>query len=313
MSIFFYFVMVTLSLAFIATVMMLQRYKKRFSSMVGMVLPMVIGTFYGVTTGILFGSLFQGNLFYSTGFSILIGVLVGTSCGLILGIIPSIEGFIAGLMGGMMGAMLGDMISDFQSAIMINIFLTLSVSLLFLLKALSMQPEKESQKYTRKWLLKPFFIFVTLTSYLLLGSHLNKQGISSITNISNENRHVSHQENTQPYKNQLSVVTINVQPSKFSYEPSTIQLKKNQRVSLILNNEDMIDHDIEIKKIPIAKEDTNLHIEHQNLNSDFHLHSSASKQEKITFTPIALGTYEFYCTIPGHKEKGMIGTLTVTK
>lgn len=27
---------------------------------------------------------------------------------------------------------------------------------------------------------------------------------------------------------------------------------------------------------------------------------------------IAAGTYQFYCDVPGHKESGMVGTLTVT-
>lgn len=25
------------------------------------------------------------------------------------------------------------------------------------------------------------------------------------------------------------------------------------------------------------------------------------------------GTYEFYCTVPGHREAGMVGTLIVTE
>ncbi|TMW73916.1 plastocyanin/azurin family copper-binding protein [Alteribacter natronophilus] len=31
----------------------------------------------------------------------------------------------------------------------------------------------------------------------------------------------------------------------------------------------------------------------------------------IIFTPLKTGTYEFFCTIPGHKEAGMRGTLIV--
>jgi uncharacterized cupredoxin-like copper-binding protein len=33
----------------------------------------------------------------------------------------------------------------------------------------------------------------------------------------------------------------------------------------------------------------------------------------LEFTPTAPGTYEYICTIPGHKEAGMKGTLTVTQ
>ena len=31
----------------------------------------------------------------------------------------------------------------------------------------------------------------------------------------------------------------------------------------------------------------------------------------IVFTPERAGTYKFYCSIPGHREQGMIGTLVV--
>jgi uncharacterized cupredoxin-like copper-binding protein len=32
---------------------------------------------------------------------------------------------------------------------------------------------------------------------------------------------------------------------------------------------------------------------------------------QLEFTPTAAGTYEFWCTVPGHKEAGMIGKLIV--
>lgn len=31
----------------------------------------------------------------------------------------------------------------------------------------------------------------------------------------------------------------------------------------------------------------------------------------VEFTPTQAGTFEFYCTVPGHREGGMVGTLTV--
>jgi len=33
--------------------------------------------------------------------------------------------------------------------------------------------------------------------------------------------------------------------------------------------------------------------------------------ETVTFTPSSAGSLEFYCATPGHREAGMVGTLTV--
>jgi len=43
-----------------------------------------------------------------------------------------------------------------------------------------------------------------------------------------------------------------------------------------------------------------------------HLAVEPSETATITFIPHEVGEYEFYCSVPGHKEAGMSGTLTVT-
>lgn len=40
-------------------------------------------------------------------------------------------------------------------------------------------------------------------------------------------------------------------------------------------------------------------------------HTTPKKEAKARFTPTQPGTYEFYCSVPGHKDAGMKGTLTV--
>ena len=43
-----------------------------------------------------------------------------------------------------------------------------------------------------------------------------------------------------------------------------------------------------------------------------HVAAGAGGKGTLTFTPSKPGTYEFYCTVAGHKEAGMVGILTVT-
>jgi uncharacterized cupredoxin-like copper-binding protein len=44
---------------------------------------------------------------------------------------------------------------------------------------------------------------------------------------------------------------------------------------------------------------------------DLHLPVAMGTTSSLEFTPTKPGTYEFECTVPGHKEAGMRGTLVV--
>ncbi|MFP3361613.1 plastocyanin/azurin family copper-binding protein, partial [Planococcus sp. SIMBA_143] len=46
-------------------------------------------------------------------------------------------------------------------------------------------------------------------------------------------------------------------------------------------------------------------------NESFHLHAQANSSNQLEFLPTEKGVYEFFCTVPGHKENGMTGTLIV--
>ena len=41
------------------------------------------------------------------------------------------------------------------------------------------------------------------------------------------------------------------------------------------------------------------------------MHTGKGKSASMTFMAEQKGTYEFWCTISGHKEQGMVGKLTV--
>lgn len=311
MSWYHYFVLFTLSLVTISAIMMAFYFKSRIKEMSGMILSMATGMNVGLTAGVLFGSLYQGQLYYSTIVSILIGMIVGATCGIAFGILSSLEGFMSGLMGSMMGAMLGEMLTPSQSVIMINILLTLSVCSLILFQILPKPLEKESSSNDRKWIYKPILTFLFLAIYLLFGTQLDKQLILSNSNTTGEKKHTNHTTQEIHNKTVQNELTINVQPGQFSYVPQKITVKKDQAVSLFLKNFDSIDHDIEIKQFSIAKKGNRDHESHLANEEFLHLHASAKMKSKTTFIPLETGTYEFYCTISGHKENGMIGILIV--
>ena len=44
---------------------------------------------------------------------------------------------------------------------------------------------------------------------------------------------------------------------------------------------------------------------------DLNVGVAANGSGRIEFTPSQPGTYEFFCTVAGHKEAGMVGSLVV--
>ncbi|MEI8221751.1 MAG: plastocyanin/azurin family copper-binding protein, partial [bacterium] len=43
-----------------------------------------------------------------------------------------------------------------------------------------------------------------------------------------------------------------------------------------------------------------------------HVAAGPGKTGTLTFTPLVAGEFPVACSVPGHKEAGMVGTLTVT-
>lgn len=299
------FVLTTIAVSGIAAFMLSIKFREQLTKMQAMVIAMAMGMNLGLTAGVLFGAVYQGNLFISTLVSAGIGAFAGVACGIAFGILPSLEGFMSGLMGGMMGAMLGEMVSQNQAFTLLNILLTLTACSLLLYNIFS----SETSISDKKWFLKPVLTFILLFSFLYFGNQLDKSKAISFFNSSDTAQNHSEHDNKNTSNTKEFVLTVF--PSEFSYTPSEITLTKGQETALTLNNLDSVDHDIEIKQIAVKKSDNNKHANRGTDQADFHLHASGKSEAALSFTPLESGVFEFYCTIPGHKENGMIGTITV--
>lgn len=278
------------------------RYKQHLLPMSGMVIAMFLAMNTGLTAGILLGSHFKGDLFFSTMLAMVIGALAGFLIGLNLGILSLLEGLMAGIMGGMMGAMLGEMVSVNEATILLNIFFTLTCSSIFLFGILSKKHTKENLIPNKRWLLKPLFLVLFSSCYLLFGSSLHTTTSSSKTN----NNSTAIPLNTD-IKRQLHIEATSLQ-----YFPSIFEIQKNKPITIVFRNNDTIEHDIQIHNISYSSSEENSHQNHTSTeNSTLHLHADAKSSSKMILTPLKSGTYEYYCTIADHKENGMRGTLIV--
>jgi uncharacterized cupredoxin-like copper-binding protein len=104
-----------------------------------------------------------------------------------------------------------------------------------------------------------------------------------------------------------------------TFNPSSFEVTAGAPVVLTLINEDTLEHDFSILEIPVesVSEPDAVSAEHQmEMGEDarepaMHVAAEPNATNQVTFTPTRPGTYEFYCTVPGHKEAGMVGTMVV--
>ncbi|WP_226584038.1 hypothetical protein [Halobacillus litoralis] len=167
---FYIFTALSLLIVVILSPLLTGRFQTNLHHSQRMAISMVSGTSSGLVAGLLLGSIFQGDLFFSTILGISSGAFIGGICNWKLGIVSFIEGLSAGLMGGMMGAMLGEMISIPESIILIKIFITIAVCSLILYPMFAATSCTEQSIQSKKWLLRPFLVFLLVVGFLLGGS-----------------------------------------------------------------------------------------------------------------------------------------------
>lgn len=93
---------------------------------------------------------------------------------------------------------------------------------------------------------------------------------------------------TRPGARVVSVALVD-----FAFQPANIQLRATEAANLKLVNSGRVPHDLYVPAL------------------DFRVTVGPGREVVAGLPPAAPGTYEFYCTLPGHRSAGMEGTLTV--
>lgn len=109
---------------------------------------------------------------------------------------------------------------------------------------------------------------------------------------------------------QFSVVA-----SEFAFAPAQVTVTSGQPVEITFQNAGAVVHDWSVRAIPLAAGTTveggggMMDAAHAGLT--LHVGGDPGVEKRLTFVPGTPGTYEFFCTVAGHKEAGMVGTLIV--
>lgn len=88
-------------------------------------------------------------------------------------------------------------------------------------------------------------------------------------------------------------VVLEVTATEFEFDPSALSASAGADVTIRLTNGGIVEHDFVIDDLGVM------------------VHAAVGETQEGTIRAVAAGTYDFYCSIPGHKEAGMVGTLEV--
>lgn len=111
---------------------------------------------------------------------------------------------------------------------------------------------------------------------------------------------------------------ITVQAKDVKFVPDSLTIPSGSMVTMTLENLDGQEHDLQVDGLDVevssggATDDEHGGGGAHGDNGDvLAIHTGANETSSIVFRAMEKGAYEFYCTITGHKEAGMVGTLVV--
>lgn len=271
-------------------------YRDQLSEMNGMMCSMAIGMMIGLLAGTVLGAILGGHLLTSTVVGMLIGLGAGFISGWPMGILATLDGMLSGLMGGMMGAMIGEMLPLSQAETLVRILFVIYVGItILLIHMMKRHVGNEGRLFAR-----PFTMVIFLALFFMGYNSLGPLGLDEAVAQGHGGGSHSHHsmESMDSMKMDSMKVSkdIMVTATEFTYSPAVIEAQQGKAIKITLRNAGNVEHDLEVQGLPGGK---------------VHVHAKPGMSESVVFTPKQEGTYKFYCTVPGHKEAGMVGKLVV--
>jgi cytochrome c oxidase subunit 2 len=139
-------------------------------------------------------------------------------------------------------------------------------------------------------------VLVIIGGILLLSS--KKANNQSTQTIQTQQTHIQAKSQptsvmTQTMSN-TSVQTVTIEGGNFYFKPNEIRVKKGQKVKITFSNVGNTMHAFVINEFNVKIDPI-----------------PGGQSATAEFTPDKSGTFEFYCSIPNHRQMGMKGNLIV--
>lgn len=108
-------------------------------------------------------------------------------------------------------------------------------------------------------------------------------------------------------------VTMGEMDGKMMFMPAKVEVKKGEQIKFMLRNNGELDHEFilattaeNLKHAEAMKKNPDM--EHDDPNGK---RLAPKKTDEIVWKFTKTGEFEYSCLIPGHRDAGMIGTVTV--
>lgn len=87
---------------------------------------------------------------------------------------------------------------------------------------------------------------------------------------------------------------ISVEGSEFKFTPNTLSVKKGEKVKLAFKNAGSFPHNVTVNELNVS---TNT--------------IGGGETDSVEFTADKTGTFEMYCSVGNHRQRGMVGKVSV--
>ncbi len=146
---------------------------------------------------------------------------------------------------------------------------------------------------------KYLIVVLAIVLILLVGGYMLSNNKSTANIPSNNTAPQNISDTTSPTNLPAETPTaasvqITVQGKEFAFTPGAITVKKGQPVSLTFKNAGTFPHNFTIGELNVQTKTV-----------------QPGEEDTISFTPSQTGQFTYMCTVPGHADRGMKGTLTV--
>ena len=146
----------------------------------------------------------------------------------------------------------------------------------------------------KKFFCPPCLIGLVLILIVFGGYFLLRGGYQAPTQVTPEVTSPEVTPEEAPEVTAPEVKEITVSGSEFAFLPSTIKVEAGQQVKINFQNEGSVNHNLVIEGLGVSS---------RTIGGD--------NSDIVEFIASTSGVYTIFCSVPGHRAAGMVGSLKV--